>query len=270
MVRQLRVQSGRGFMHLPLPPQVAYRKPPPLYGLGLLEGVPETVVREYEDPADRDGDGVSGRAAVRDGRLARFGWKARYAKLEQAIASALINELGLTNAVFPHGDGAETAVPDAVTASPELDMDSIRALSAFVRELPPLSRPRRKPVVATGEQLFQQVGCERCHRARLQTNSRSVAVMDGVIKPYTDLLLHDMGSGLTDAIREGEADQREFRTPPLWGIAMTGPPYLHDGRASTLEQAIDLHGGEGAAAAKAFRDLRTEQRALLLAFLSDL
>ena len=130
--------------------------------------------------------------------------------------------------------------------------------------------------VRGGAELFESFGCASCHTPTVQTGESDLAALSNqTIHPYTDLLLHDMGPGLSDGRPDFEAGPQEWRTPPLWGIGVVddvnGQRFLlHDGRAATLEEAILWHGGEGAAAAEAFRTASAEERAQLVAFLEAL
>jgi CxxC motif-containing protein (DUF1111 family) len=197
------------------PADVVLRKPPSLFGLGDLEQVPEKVLLEYADPDDRDGDGVSGRLALVSSGLGLFGWKARFATIEDAVAAAFVNELGLTTSRYPE-DGSND---DRKT--PEVEHATWHAVAAFVRSLSPLVSDQ--PTDAAGSEVFRRVGCAACHRPTLTIpGARGGSARE--IHPYTDLLLHAMGPALADGIAEGAASGQEFRTPPLWGIARTGPP----------------------------------------------
>jgi CxxC motif-containing protein (DUF1111 family) len=140
-------------------------------------------------------------------------------------------------------------------------------VSAFVASLPPPSVP--EPGTSSGSELFRRIGCETCHRSSL-TVGRDVDGRDTMrpIYPYTDLLLHDMGAALADGISEGDASGQEFRTPPLWGISQSGPPYLHDGRAKSIDEAIIAHDGEAARAAARYRNLSAHDRRAMLRFVS--
>lgn len=255
---------------------LSLRLPPSLIGLGLLEAVTEAEIGELADPDDRDGDGISGRAArVRDAAsgalaLGRFGWKASQPSLRAQNAAALREDLGVTTSIFP-------AEP-ALRSPPELSDEDLEKLTRYLRLLePPARRDAGAPQVVRGERLFSSLGCATCHRPRLQTGD----VVDlpelarRTIEPYSDLLLHDLGDGLADGRPEGGASGREWRTAPLWGVgllgAVTGSVHLlHDGRARSVEQAILWHGGEAQAAREEFRRAGAADRAALLGFLASL
>lgn len=242
------------------PADAVLRKPPSLFGIGDLEQVPENVLVEYADSDDRDGDGVSGRLAQVTSGVGRFGWKARFATIEDAVAAAFVNELGLTTSRYPD-DGSRTD-----RKKPEVDDATWHAVAGFVRSLRPLLSD--EPTDAAGSEIFHRVGCAACHRPTLAIPGE-VGGSAREIHPYTDLLLHEMGPALADGIREGDASGQEFRTPPLWGIARTGPPYLHDGRAQTIHEAIVAHDGEAARSGAAYRALPESGRQALWRFVAS-
>ncbi len=245
--------------HGPLHPATArgLRTPPSLIGLGLLEAVPEDEILAWADPDDVNGDGVSGRPnRVRDpvtGQLAlgRFGWKATQPTVRSQSATAFAEDLGVTS-----------------TAS-ELTDHNLDRVAFYLKALAvPARRDWTEPEVVHGQRLFSEVGCGSCHRSRIE-------VSGDVIRPYTDLLVHDMGHSLADGVVEGEASGREWRTAPLWGLGLletvSGPVgLLHDGRARTMEEAILWHGGEAAVSRDGFRSLSETDRQALLAFLQSL
>jgi CxxC motif-containing protein (DUF1111 family) len=277
----------------PLAPgtMVSPRVAPPMLGLGLLEAIPAREILAREDPEDGDGDGISGRANVVAGPdgpvLGRFGWKAGSATVRQQSAMAFARDIGISTPAFPapwgdcteaqpdcraapHGDGdARGFEADAAT----LDLTSAYAANIAV----PARRGLDAPEVRAGKQLFYQTGCIACH------TPKHVTARDGVppehafqlIWPYSDLLLHDMGEGLGDGFIEGRATGREFRTPPLWGIGLTGAvtgetTYLHDGRARSLLEAVLWHGGEAQAARDAVAAMPGRARDALIRFLESL
>lgn len=257
----------------PLPPEVmtSPRIPPPVFGLGLLEAVPEADIVRLADPGDRDGDGISGRPnyvwdVVNQAEvLGRFGWKANNPDLLQQNASAYVNDMGVTNPLFPEPDG-----------SSEIDADLLKAVTVYVQTLAVPARAQLDdPQVAQGERLFA-AHCAACHEPTLRTARHDIpALSNQTIHPYTDLLLHDMGAELADHRPDFRATGTEWRTSPLWGIGLTQTVlpysgYLHDGRARSLEEAILWHGGEAAAARDTFKAMEQGDRAALIRFLKSL
>ena len=274
------------------------RLAPVMIGLGLLEHIDERDILSWADPYDWDGDGVSGRAsrvyspALRRYALGRFGWKARMATLDEQNQSAFSADIGLSVPLHPSGAGECTQAQVACLQAPDGNMPRYDNLEvhrgmldpvlSFIRNLSvPERRDMEDPQVLSGEQVFVESGCARCHRPRFKTGrhaadgSRHAHLAGREIRPYTDLLLHDMGAGLADAVSEGDVPGREWRTAPLWGIghtkAVSGHTYfLHDGRARNLLEAILWHGGEAQAARDAVVALDRPRREALLRFLNSL
>jgi CxxC motif-containing protein (DUF1111 family) len=248
------------------------RIPSPVFGLGLLEAVPEAEILALADSDDADGDGISGRpnfvwdVEKQAEVLGRFGWKANNPTLLQQGASAYINDMGVTNPLFPESDG-----------SSEIDADTLKANTVYVQTLAvPAPTLRQDPQVLKGKRLFNAANCAGCHVPTLHTGSHEIqALANQTIHPYTDLLLHDLGEDLADHRPDFQATGQEWRTPPLWGIGLvqTVLPYsgyLHDGRARTLAEAILWHGGEATSAREAFRHMSQSDRTALLKFLNSL
>ena len=260
------------------PTYYSVRLTPQLVGLGLLEAVSEQTIMALADPADENGDGISGRVQVvtdpetGQPRLGRFGYKAGQARLRHQIASALNSDMGITTTVFNRLDGE----PDAT--DPELADDELANLTRYISTLGVSARRDLDSAEALrGEMLFTSSGCAKCHLARLTTSPHHpLAELRGQsIQPFTDLLLHDMGKGLADNLGEKGASGSEWRTAPLWGIGLTknvsgAEAYLHDGRARTLSEAILWHGGEGESAREAFRTMPAVDRAAIIRFLKSL
>jgi len=240
------------------------RQTPSTLGLGLLERVPRQAIEALADPADEDGDGVSGRThLLEDGRLGRFGWKANVPSIREFVRDALSGELGLT---VPDESGLSFGSPadDDGSMDPEADVGSIDAIASFIERLAPPPRTRTDTTLEDrGEAIFDEVGCGACHVPTLRT-------ADGVdVHAYTDLLLHDVAEPNALGIEEGDAGMHELRTPPLWGLAQTAP-YLHDGRASTIEGAVSEHAGEASSARTEAANLSTGDKEALFAFLRSL
>ena len=248
------------------------RAPPPVFGRGLLEALPDDAVLALADPDDVNGDGISGRvnwvfdAVTHQTRIGRFGVKANTATLFEQSAAAYLADMGVSTPVFPEPDG-----------SFELDFDTLDAVTFYIRTLAVPTRRAPGAGAARGEALFDAAGCATCHTPSLTTGDSPIAALRyQTIAPFTDLLLHDMGEGLADGRPDFAADGAEWRTPPLWGIGLTDTvlgargPLLHDGRARSLEEAILWHGGEGETAREYFRRASAEDRAALIEFLRSL
>ncbi len=273
----------------PLAPDIMFspRTAPAMIGLGLLEAISETTIVAFGDPDDRDGDGISGRPnRVFDPlsgseKIGRFGWKANQPGLEQQNAGAFLGDIGITSPLFPT-ENCPPAQTDCLAAPeggvPEIDQTKIDQITWYSHFLAvPARRTPRDPSVLRGRDLFGTTGCATCHVTEVRTG-----MLDGMpelsgqtIRPYTDLLLHDMGEDLADGRPDYLADGREWRTPPLWGIGLTPivnghSNFLHDGRARGLAEAILWHGGEAAASRDAFRILPAGDRNALVRFLEAL
>ncbi|HSC28934.1 MAG TPA: di-heme oxidoredictase family protein [Vicinamibacterales bacterium] len=263
---------------------IARRVPIPLFGAGLVEAIPDEAIFALEDPDDRNRDGISGRAAVivdrgsGDHRVGRFGWKGQHATLLAFGADAYRNEMGITNDLFPQelalGIPPERMrlcdpIPDPEdVADPRTRRRGIDNFAAFMRLLAPVARGPLDEGTRAGEQIFAAIGCPACHVPALATGRSANPLFDRRVVPlFSDLLLHDVGTG--DGIAQGAAGPGEIRTPALWGLRVRRP-LLHDGSAPTIENAIERHGREAALARRGFERLSPEERLLLLAFLRSL
>ena len=258
------------------------RLAPQLVGEGLLEAVPEGEIAALADPSDSDGDGISGKMQTvtdpqtGDLRMGRFGWKAGQATLKQQLASALNNDMGVTTSIFQNLDrGSSQPDPGPSAELNDTDLDLLYRYNAVLGVS--ARRDLADAQALHGEALFASANCVKCHTATLTTSAYHplFELRKQVIHPYTDLLLHDMGTELADNLGEGAATGAEWRTAPLWSIGLTagvsgGENYLHDGRARTLEEAILWHGGEAQNAKEAFRTMSASDRADLVKFLQSL
>ncbi len=267
-----------------VPPEAnvtALRQSTPLFGLGLIEAIPDaTIERLAARPAQ---DGIAGKAAhvtdVVSGkeRVGRFGWKGQQATLLAFSGDAYRNEMGITNRFFPtenapNGDDAKLAKWDRV-ADPEDEVDpatgrgDIDVVADYMRLLGAPPQKPASPAAMAGAGVFRQLGCDRCHQPVLATGRSDIPALN--LKPvplFSDLLLHDMGA-LGDGVAQEDAGPRDFRTAPLWGLRASAP-YLHDGRAATVDAAIRAHDGEAANPRNRYLRLREMQRRQLLEFLN--
>jgi CxxC motif-containing protein (DUF1111 family) len=270
--------------------------PPQVTGLGFLEAVDDQTLLALSDSNDLNGDGISGRPnwvsrpeflpknpnrIERDGRMiGRFGKKAAAIDLVHQTVNAYIEDMGITSDFRPDeivnvqqgligGDG----VPD-----PEISAGTVNDVVFYLRTL---KHPPRRNIndskVISGETIFLDLKCQKCHTPSLVSGDSPIeALANKTFYPYSDLLLHDMGEELNDNYTEGSAAPREWRTPPLWGIGLSADAQggnfflLHDGRATSFEQAILAHGGEGQASKEAFEKLSKTEKEDLYAFLKSL
>ena len=262
---------------------VAHRPSTPLFGLGLVEAIPDSAIVQYERRAKPDN--VRGRAALVDDvasgqkRVGRFGWKAQQATLLSFAGDAYLNEMGITSRLFPvenapNGDTARLALFDAFL-DPEDEVDPVTEkgdidhAADFMRLLAPPPRLAATPSSRQGEALFVQIGCAVCHVPVMRTGPSLVAALaDKPVELYSDLLLHDMGR-LGDGIGQADAAIRDMKTAPLWGLRASAP-YLHDGRAATVDEAVRGHDGEAAISRDRYQRLLPSQRRQLLDFLDTL
>ncbi|ABO22549.1 di-heme oxidoredictase family protein [Shewanella loihica] len=288
---------------------MGWRTGMPVFGLGLLEAIPEASILALVDENDADGDGISGRAnyvfdAVKAQRgeshpvsLGRFGWKANTPSVRVQSLGALRGDIGITNPLFPEESIQGTSMHDSyltrtgfvdtgsgVDGEPEASAEFSDDVVFYAETL---AVPARRQVddvkVREGARLFEQVNCSGCHQPKFVTKSSGEigglpmieALKGQTIYPFSDMLLHDMGEGLSDARPDFLASGSEWRTRPLWGIGLTqtvNPQagFLHDGRAASVEEAILWHGGEAQASTDKFMALTQEERSQLLAFVMSL
>lgn len=279
------------------PTEISPRLAQPLFGLGLIEAIPEGEIRKGADPLDADDDGISGRVSevavlgTNPARLAlgRFGWRASAESVRAQSAIAAVADIGLSSVIDPKPQGDCTAAQSLCLSRPngdgeagrpnqidqhELSTELLDLVTYFTEQIAvPPRRRKHEPVVIEGERIFAEIGCAGCHRPYY------VATVGGdratTISPYSDFLMHDMGDGLADRRLSGEVGAREWRTQPLWGVGASARvgremALLHDGRARSFEEAILWHGGEGQSARSRFEQLSAAARAALVAFLRSL
>lgn len=284
-----RVPTPEGANHF------ATRNPIPFFGVGLIAELPDEAILANADPADRDGDGISGRPNYERGFVARFGRKSQTLSIEGFLRGPLFNHLGITTDPLPpelaaalpvpveiveepasRGDAligrrsdAQATIPPGVRTTdddgvpdPELSVEDLYDLVSWAMLLAPPEPDEPTAETEAGHLLFEEANCSGCHVESLKGPR-------GLIFPYSDFLIHDMGPELADGILMLDATGSEFRTQPLWGVSPVGP-YLHDGRADSLDDAIRMHGGEAQAAADAYAAMSETERGQLVAFLESL
>jgi CxxC motif-containing protein (DUF1111 family) len=260
------------------------RIPIPVFGAGLVEAIPDDAILALADPDDRNGDGVSGRAAIvtdrgtGERRVGRFGWKAQHATLLAFSADAYRNEMGITNDLFRDElaigvDEARMRVCDPIPDTEDIPDPLTRRrgidnFASFMRLLAPIDRAAGDEASREGERVFAAIGCTSCHVPALTTAESRHPLFDRrPVALFSDLLLHDVATG--DGIRQASAEPDEIRTPALWGVRHRRP-LLHDGSAATIADAILRHGGEAARARAGYDRLTADERAALLRFLNTL
>lgn len=260
------------------------RLAPPVFGLGLLEAIPEATLLSFADENDADGDGISGKAnyvynaETHRKEIGRFGLKANTPTVITQVAGAYHQDMGITNRIFTQESSWGQSQLDELNDDPELADTTLEAVAFYIKTLAvPARRNVQDISVQRGKTLFAQLNCAGCHKPTVQTgvNLTLPQVSNQRIHPYTDLLLHDMGAGLADGYNDYLANGNEWRTAPLWGIGLfektNGTPYyLHDGRARTIEEAILWHGGEAQPAKGAFMQLTKTDRDALIQFIRSL
>jgi CxxC motif-containing protein (DUF1111 family) len=318
------------------------RVAPQVFGVGLLEAIPEEYILALADNNDANNDGISGRASMvtdpsrNEIRLGRFTYKGQTPTVLQQGAAAYQGDIGITSSIFPDEPctDAQTACLNAAERETKVgDQHDISDLEMAQVEFynRVLGVPARRGFdsvnaqwdidISAGRQQFFETGCIGCHTPRhvteeaagsvlgeisfsgLQENAAPIEMLSNqTIFPYTDLLLHDMGgscavtretadeascttgeecmyvqrcNGLADGLTQGMASGTEWKTPPLWGIGLVqtvnaNATFLHDGRARTIEEAVLWHGGEAQNSLTAFKQLNSDQRSQVLAFIESL
>lgn len=257
---------------------VIRRRSTPLFGLGFVDATPDSVFVALAQTQAARGDGVAGRVGLVDNiragmkTVGKFGWKAQVPTLLQFSGDAYLNELGITSPDFPNENCPQGLCSElAHNPAPGINDDGggVDALHAYMTFLAAPPRGRQDRDADDGEALFERLGCNTCHVATLRTGPSDVAALDRkAFHPYSDFLLHDMGS-LGDGVVMGDARGPEMRTAPLWGLRFV-TAYLHDGRAATLEQAILAHDGQARPARDRYAALSANLKAKVTAFLNSL
>ena len=258
-----------------------------MIGMGLLEAVPEKTLHTLADQQQSAGNGIAGRINfVWDRTVAkkvpgRFGWKAEQPTVLQQIATAFVEDIGITSTVMPQENYTgrqRICAQQPGGGHPEVSDKILHDVVAYTCTLGvPARRNWNDPVVLRGKALFAQANCATCHVPGLQTGEcrEFPELSNQTIRPYTDLLLHDMGEALADHRPVFDASGRDWRTAPLWGIGLVAKVnghtcFLHDGRARNFAEAILWHGGEAESARETFRNLPKADRDALIVFLQSL
>jgi CxxC motif-containing protein (DUF1111 family) len=274
---------------------VSLRLPPPVFGAGLIESIPEAEILGRADPEDADGDGISGRpnwvippSWVPPGepgggsapRIGRFGRKAQTTSILQQTVEAYLQDMGITTDFLPDENrnplaGHPHEAADTI-ADPEVSATTAFAVVNYLRLLAPPAPGQSNATRERGATLFAEVGCASCHVPVLHTGNAAIpALANRPVALYSDLLLHDMGDALADHRPDASASGREWRTTPLWGLRLirqflNGDAFLlHDGRARTIEDAILVHGGEAERSRVLFGSLNATDRAALVDFVGS-
>lgn len=286
---QLQHRAIPGYRAEELPMGVTFSSltPPAVTGLGFLDAVSDEDILAWADPNDTDGDGISGVAnwidiksyvvlrpnsISQNGKhVGRFGKKAAVYDLLQQTATAYNEDIGITSTY----ESIDTYL--GVEYDPEISNQTIQDVVFYLKTLKAPVPRRENSEIILGKEIFSTIGCAKCHRPEMKTGLSPVATLSNkTFYPYTDLLLHDMGQSLDDGYTEGSAKTYEWRTPPLWGLGLSknsqGGKYflMHDGRAHSVEQAIQMHGGEGTKSRENFESLSVEDKRRLIRFLESL
>ena len=287
---QLQNRALPGYTPETIPAGATFSKftPPANTGLGFLELVSDADILAMADPNDTNGDGISGvpnyavlpsfvttfaNAIPRNGKyIHRFGKKAAAYNLLHQTVNAYNQDIGIASNFDPKD------VYSGLDIDPEVSNLTVQNVVFYLQTLKaPVQRNQTDATVEAGKNVFIQTGCESCHKQTLQTGFSNIAPLSNkIFHPYTDLLLHDMGPGLDDGYTEGSAKTSEWRTPALWGLGLSpnsqGGQYflLHDGRAKSIEEAIQLHSGEAAISKTKFNQLTAADKNALMKFLESL
>ena len=272
--------SALNFGPLAAGAMIAPRLAPQTIGLGLLEAVDASTILGFTSNGGHPNMVWDERAQATT--LGRFGWKANQPSLEQQVMAAARNDMGITDSLFPTENCplVQTACATAPMSMSQPNLEALRENGLIVHALG-LAVPARRNLddaqALHGEQLFTKFGCASCHIPKMQTGTLAgwPELSNQTIRPFTDLLLHDMGADLADGRPDYLASGSEWRTPPLWGLGLVQPIddslfLLHDGRARGFEEAILWHGGQGDEAKEAFRTASKSDRDALTAFLNSL
>ncbi len=287
---QLQNRAIIDFMPEQIPPGATFTKltPPANTGMGFIDAISDADILAMADPDDADGDGISGvpnwihfkdylsernGIITNGGRcIGRFGKKSGAYDLLQQTAGAYNQDMGITSSYEPYDTYSGQEV------DPEISNQTLLDVVFYLKTLKaPVQRDANDVTVIKGKDVFVNIDCGKCHVPELRTGASPItALAFKKFAPYTDLLLHDMGPGLDDGYTEGNAKTSEWRTPALWGLGLSknsqGGQYflLHDGRARTIQQAIEMHGGEAKNSVGKYFSLSGQDKQALIKFLESL
>jgi Di-haem oxidoreductase, putative peroxidase len=262
---------------------VAKRRTTPLFGAGLVEAVPDQVLMMLANQQQAASPDTAGRPSIviepstDEPHVGRFGWKAQHALLFDFAGDAYLNEMGITTPLFPdencpQGNCALLQFNPVPAFGGTVPNDTNTTLQQFADFMAFLAPPPIQPIPPAGrggDQIFAAIGCAQCHLPTMQSGRSPVAALNNVVfHPFSDFLLHDMGS-LGDGIVQGGTGATEMRTAPLWGLRNV-TAFLHDGRAATVEAAILAHEGQASNARDHFSQLGPASRSRLIAFIKSL
>lgn len=294
---QLQNRALPGFTPEQIPAGASFSRftPPANTGLGFLEALSDAQILANADPNDLNGDGISGRPNYvsapdyfipqfyhqsKNGKyIGRFGKKAAAINLFHQTVNAYNQDMGITSEYSSHEPAINGVdFPFDNVPDPEVSNTTVNSVVFYLKTLKaPIQRNQNDGDVLAGKQIFLNIKCGSCHTTEWTTPQTNIAALSHkTFSPYTDLLLHDMGPGLDDGYTEGTALTYEWKTPSLWGLGLSmnsqGGGYflLHDGRATSIRQAIELHGGEASNSKMEFVNLSESQKNKLIKFLESL
>ncbi|MDX4026735.1 di-heme oxidoredictase family protein [Aliarcobacter skirrowii] len=258
---------------------VSYRVAQSLHGMGLIDLIPDEEILKNQDIDDKNSDGISGKANFvyspisQKYELGRYTHKASVSKLKEQIANAFSNDIGVTTTLIPYEKCTDfqKECQDAPKAKDAIDLpnDRLDAVTFYIKSLKSYSANKNSQKYKKGYEIFERLECSKCHISSFNTK------LGFEIRPFSDFLLHDMGEDLADGRVEFMAEKSEWRTAPLWGIAINklinkNPNFLHDGRARSVQEAILWHDGEAKASKEAYINLSKEDRLKLIKFIEEL
>ena len=271
---------------------------PNVTGLGFLAAVVDETILESADPFDVDGDGISGVVNYIDAPdwltpdnryhqiqfngkyIGRFGRKAAAIDLTMQTVGAYKQDMGITSDFDPIDpiNPYSSVFADDNVADPEIPASTVNKVVFYLQTLKaPNRRNENDEDVLQGEKLFETVGCTACHFPEMETGASEIESLNNVkFAAYTDMLLHDMGSDLDDDYTEGVVETSEWRTMPLWGLGLQADSQgalmylLHDGRATSFDEAIQYHGGESLKSKENYNALSETEKEQLVKFLESL